>query len=143
MKMDVLHFSTNISIARLRALEERDEEDFKRHQQLQENPPEDASVLCPIPKPTRSRQHLRQWAPVCKPPRYPWMSARRVHAIWGLFLRPAQEPDWGVHVLELLFNFYLLTGQRMLVNHEWVPKVNKFFLLPDGTALRRTHALTL
>ena len=141
----VLHFTTHMSIARLRALEERDEEDFRRHQHLQDNPPEDARVLCPIPKATRSRQHLQQWAPVCKPPRimthldirearscnmgtyladltWKWMHTLE----WPDPDHPVQEPDWGVNVLELLFNFYLLTGQRMLVNHECVPKVNKF-----------------
>ena len=118
----VLHFSTHMSIARLRALEEKDEEDFKRH------PPEDASVLCPIPKATRSRQHLQQWAPVCKPPRIMIpLNVRKARSCnMGTFLadltwkwmhalewpdpdHPVQELGWGVHVLELLFNFYLLT----------------------------------
>ena len=85
----VLHFTAHMSIARLKALEERDEEDFKRHQHLQDNPPEDARALCPIHKAIRSRQHLQQWAPLCRPPRIvtPLNFARRVPAIWEPILQ--------------------------------------------------------
>ena len=112
-----------MSIARLKALEERDEEDFKRHQHLQDNPPEDARVLCPIPKAIRSRQHLQQWAPLCRPPRIvtPFNTREARSCNMGTYLadltwkwmhtlewpdpdHPVQEPDWGVHPLELLFN---------------------------------------